>query len=83
VHDAGLGLTENFCRVAIAGSCPRVPASGRATDADASGTGILFCSHPSPAPSDTRTYATDLARALTLCSAERFKLLVASAPQGP
>ena len=83
MHDAGLGRAEDFCRVAIAGSCPRVPAPGRATDADASGTSILFCSHSSPAPSETRTYAADLARAVTLCSAERVKLLVASAPQGP
>ena len=83
VHDAGLGLTQNLCRVAFASSCPRLPTSGRTADADPSGTDILFRSDPAPAPSDPRTYATDLARALTLCSAERVKLLVASAPQGP
>ena len=83
VHDAGLGLTQNFCRVTLARSCPRVPASGRAADADPSGSDILFCPDPAPAPPDPRTYATDLSRALTLCSAQRVKLLVAAAPQGP
>jgi hypothetical protein len=80
VHDAGLGLTEDLCRVAFAGSCPRVPASGGASHAVASGTGILFCPHATPATSDSRTYATNLTWALTLCSAERVKLLVAFAP---
>src|SRR6202020_656628 len=36
VHDPGLGLTEDLCRVTFASSCSRVSASGRATNADAS-----------------------------------------------
>ena len=83
VHDAGLGRPQNLRRVAFTRSCPRVPAAGRASDADPSGTGILFCPDPAPAPSDPRTYATDIAWALTFCSAQRIKLLVASAPQRP
>ena len=82
VHDAGLGLTQNLCRVAFARPCPRVPASGRATDADSSGTDILFRPDPAPAPSDPCPCAADLARALALGSAQRVKLLVAPAPQG-
>ena len=83
VHDAGLGRTKDLCRVAFTSSCPRVPATGGAAHAVASGTGILFCTHAAPAPSDSRTYATNLTWALTLCSTERIKLLVAAAPQGP
>lgn len=83
VHDAGLGRTKDLCRVAFASSCPRVPATSGAAHAIASGTGILFCTHAAPAPSDSRTYATNLTWALTLCSTERVKLLVAVAPQGP
>ena len=83
MHDARMGRTPNLCRVTFTCSCPRIPASSRTADADTSGTGILFCSDAAPASSDPRTFATDLTRAFTLCSAQRIELLLASAPQRP
>ena len=91
-----MGRPADLRRVAPAGTRPRIPAAGRAADAHPPPIDVrllrlslrLISSNNNvndiaPAASDTRTRASDVARALALCAAERVELLVATAAEEP
>ena len=95
MHDARVGRPADLRRVASAGTCPRIPAAGCATNAHPPSADVRLLrvsliggdnninDDVASATPDTRARASDVARALTLGAAERVKLFVATAAEEP